>query len=82
MSKAGVALIRRAFGDLHWDPDYQWWATESRRPSSEIIRVAVLNDAFGPRRRRVERSACLFLRAMEAEPESYGRSLRARCSTA
>lgn len=68
MPKVGVGLIQRAFGDLRWDPDHRWWATESRRPSGEVVRVAVLNDAFGPRRRRVERAARLFLRAMEAEP--------------
>jgi hypothetical protein len=68
MSKSRVAFIQRVFGDLRWNPEYQWWATESHRPSGEVVGVAILNDAFGPRRRRVERAARLFLRAMEAEP--------------
>jgi hypothetical protein len=67
VSKARAALVQQAFGALRWDAAYQWWSAVHRRPSGEAVRVAVLNDTFGPRRRRVERAARLFLRVLEAE---------------
>jgi hypothetical protein len=75
VAKTRAALIRQAFGDLRWDPEHQWWATEYCRPSGEVVRVAVLNDALGPRRRRVERAADLFLRTVDAEPRTLREAL-------